>query len=222
MPMFEFYLDLKLSHGDDQIEGRVRVLEEIIPVLSGLKTTAQRSLYVRRLSEKVGIAESAVLAELEKSRSYRSRKGEKKDLRERLSASRATITDDLPLINLLIHYPHTMKWLMDHNLRILLSDPIIVEIFDAMVEIYQKKGAITPADTLERLEKEPAKERFREAMLTPPICRGDEVEQAVKEFEDRAHRIKMTESSIKARERGDIESLNQLLKLRRKREGRVL
>jgi hypothetical protein len=115
-----------------------------------------------------------------------------------------------------------MEWLIDHNLRILLSDPIIMEIFDAMVEIYQEKGEITPADTLERLEKEPAKERFREAMLTPPICRDDEVEQAVKEFEDRAHRMMMTESSIKARERGDIESLNQLLKLRRKREGQVL
>ena len=219
MPMFEFYLDLKLSQGGDEVEGKVDVLKEIIPVLSELNNNVQRSLYVRRLSEKIGIAESAILAELRNWHKHLSLEGGESGLRERFSVSRAIIRDDLPLLNLLIHYPHTMERLINHDFRLLLSDPIIIEIFDAIDEIYKSGGECLPADILEGLEREPTRERFREAMLMPPICRHDEVEQAVKEFEDKVNKIKMSESIKKALKQGDIEGLNKIQKLKRERWG---
>jgi len=219
MPMFEFYLDLKLSSVGDEVEQKVVILKEIIPILSEHDNNAQRSLYVRRLSEKIGIAESAVLAELRNYQKHHSLKGGEMGLRERLSVSKAIIRDDLPLLNLLIHYPHTMGRLINHDFRVLLSDPIIIEIFDAIAEIYKSEGECMPADILERLEREPIRERFREAMLRPPICRHDEVEQAVKEFEDRVNKIKISESIKKALKQGDIESLNQISKLKKERWG---
>jgi DNA primase len=66
VPMFEYYLDLKLSYRGDEVEGKVSVLKEILPVLGALNNASQQSLYVRRLSEKLGVAESAVLEELGK------------------------------------------------------------------------------------------------------------------------------------------------------------
>ena len=52
-PMFDFYLEQKLTFDDSDVEGKVRVLKEILPVLGRLTNTAQRSLYVRRLSERL-------------------------------------------------------------------------------------------------------------------------------------------------------------------------
>ena len=219
MPMFEFYLDLKLSRGGNEVDGKVDVLNEIIPVLSEFTNNIQRSLYVRRLSEKIGIAESVILAELRNWHKHLSLKGGESGLRERLSVSRAIIRDDLPLLNLLVHYPHTMERLINHDFRILLSDPTVIEIFDAIAEIYKHGGECLPADILEELEGEQARERFRETMLMPPICRHDEVEQALKEFEDRINKIKMSESIKKALKQGDIEGLNKIPKLKRERWG---
>jgi len=64
--MFDFYLDLKLSEAGDVVERQLSALDEIIPVLSELRSSAQRLLYVQRLSDKLGINESAVLGEMKR------------------------------------------------------------------------------------------------------------------------------------------------------------
>jgi len=212
MPMFEFYLDLKITRLNDGIDGQVILLKEMVPVLNELNNDSQRSLYIRRLSEKSGIAESIVLAELHNRQADQSGKEHEDNIRKRLSGLKAKRGDDLPLLNLLIHAPHTMNRLMNLDCKVLLSDPIIMEIFDFMYEIYTKEGKFTPTEMLEKLEGESTRERFREAMLSSPIYPDEVVEQAVREFEDRVYKIKLSESINKAREQGDIESLNQLLK----------
>ncbi|MBW2609785.1 MAG: DNA primase [Deltaproteobacteria bacterium] len=212
MPMFEFYLDLKLTRLNDGIDGQVSLLKEILPVLIELNNDSQRSLYVRRLSERTGIAESIVLAELRNRQAYQSGKEHADNIRKRLSSSKAKRGDDLPLLNLLIHAPHTMNRLMNRDCKLLLSDPIVMEIFDSMYEIYNREGEITPAEMLEKLEGESTRERFREVMLSSPIYPDEVVEQAVNEFEDRVHKIKLSESINRAREQGDIKGLNQLIK----------
>jgi len=214
IPMFEFYLDLKMTRLDDGIDGQVSLLKEILPVLIELNDDSQRSLYIRRLSEKTGIAESIVLTELRNRQVYQPGKEREDNIRKRLSGSKAKRGDDLPLLNILIHAPHTMNRLMNRDCKLLLSDPIVMEIFDSMYEIYNREGDIAPAEMLEKLEGESTRERFREAMLSAPIYPDEVVEQAVNEFEDRVHKIKLSESINKAREQGDIKGLNQLLKLK--------
>jgi DNA primase len=219
VPMFEYYLDLKLSYRGDEVEGKVSVLKEILPVLGALNNASQQSLYVRRLSEKLGVAESAVLEELGKWKKHRSSKGDERELRERLSASKAKNIDDFHLLNLFIHYPQTVKRLMDLDCRLLLSDPVVIGIFDSLYEIYGREGKIVPADMVERLPGDSARERFREAMLASPIYPQDMVEQALDEFEAKIYNIKISESIHRAKERGDIKELNQLLKLKSNRQG---
>lgn len=214
VPMFEYYLDLKLQNRGKGVESQVSVLKEILPVLAELSNFSQQSLYVRRLSEKLGIAESAVLMELGNWQKHHALKGHEDALIERLSASKAKNIDDLHLLNLCIHYPHTMERLADLDCRVLLSDPVVVGIFDSIYEIYGREGKITPTDILERLKGDSARERFREVMLSPPIYPNDMVGQALDEFEAKIHNMKISESIKRAKERGDIEELNQLLKLK--------
>ncbi|MBU2497403.1 MAG: DNA primase [Proteobacteria bacterium] len=225
LPMFDFYLDLKLSEAGDAVERKVGALKEIIPILSELKDSAQRSLYVRRLSENAGIAESTVLSELKKWQGRRSWKGEEGDLQARLSSSKAEELagiDNQYMLNLLIHYPHTVDRLMKLDCRILLSDSSTVEIFDAAVASYRQHGQINPSEVMERLKREPTQGLFREAMLKPPIFPEDKVEQVLSGFEYKVHQLKLVEPSAKAREKSNLEELNKILKLKRLSQSKAI
>ena len=219
VPMFDFYLDLKLSERGDQIESQVNVLQEIVPVLWELRNSAQRSLYVRRLSERSGIPEPAILEELKKWKARQSWSGERERLRESLSATKAKKRDDFYLLDLLVHHPQTTGKLLSNDFRQLLSDPTIVSIFDTVAEIYNDEGPLPPEAILDRLEGEAAKERFREVMLGSPICRDSEVGQALKDFENRVQRLKISESKRRAMEKGDVEGLSQIPKRIKERWG---
>ncbi len=221
VPMFDFFLDMKLSQGGDQIEGQVRALEDILPILSQLKNEALRSYYIRHLAEKLNITESAVVIELKKWGTTPSYKGKAQGSRKVRSDSSVRNQDDQYFMNLMIHHPQTIDRLMNQDLKVILSDPMIKEIFDAMIAIYNTEGEISPAEILEKLEKDPVRERFREAMMTPPIFSNDMVEQAVNGLESKVHKIKKAESSIRARQQGDLERANKILEQKRTRENQV-
>jgi DNA primase len=218
VPMFDFYLDLKLSEKGDQIESQVNVLQDMIPILWELRNSAQRSLYVKRLSERSGIAEPAVLQELSKWKARESWSGERERLRESLSATKPKRRDDL-LLDLLVHHPQTTGKLLSDDFRRLLSDPTIAGIFDTVAEIYHDGAPLPPEAILERLEGEAAKERLREVMLGSPIFRDSEVGQALEDFENRVQRMKIAESKRRAIEQGDMERLRQIPKRIRDRWG---
>jgi DNA primase len=210
-PMFEFYLDLVLSEAGQGIEGKINALRQTLPVLADLDSGAKRSLLVHRISERMGIPESAILAELRNWQGGPSRSGGQ-TVAETSLALEGKRGDDFPLLNLLIHAPHAIQGLVDDDCKILLSDPVVALIFDAMVRFYKSRGELRPAEVLEHLTDEGAKERFREAMLAPPIYPDEVVEQAVGEFKQNIRRHRISESISKARASGDIERLNQLLK----------
>ena len=209
--MFDFYLDLVLSEAGQGIEGKINALRQTLPVLADLDSGAKRSLLVHRISERMGIPESAILAELRNWQGGPSRSG-----RQTVAATSLVLEgkrgDDSPLLNLLIHAPHAIQGLVDDDCKILLSDHVVALIFDTMVEFYKSRGELKPAEVLEHLADEGAKERFREAMLAPPIYPDEVVEQAVGEFKQNIRRRKISESISEAKASGDIERLNELLK----------
>jgi DNA primase len=214
IPMFEFFIDLQLSSAGDAIEGKVSALQEIFAVLDEVDNLAQCAFYIKQVSERLGIHESVVTRELTKWKRHRSQKADRSLVREGLIASTARRRDDYDLLNLFIHYPHTMEMLVPCGCDLLLSDPAVMDIFDVMYEAYGREAKASTPDILNRLESNPAKERFREAMLSPPVYQEDMVEQAVQEFRNKIERIRIAESIDRARSRGDLEGLNQLLKLK--------
>jgi DNA primase len=213
-PMFEFFLEQKLTERDSD-EGKVRVLKELLPVLSEIRDFTLRSLYVRRLSKKIGVREDVVLSELKKFMRHSSGKAVEKGIKERLSDSKAKKRSigDLQLLNLLAHYPHTVSRLMDCDCKILLSDPQIVEIVDAIFEKYLQEGPFSPEDLLESLKSEASREQLREVLHRPFVIYSDQdAEQAVVEIEEKARQKKILASFGKVK--GDREAQNQILKLK--------
>ncbi len=213
-PMFDFFLEQRLSKSGSD-EGKVRVLKEILPVLSEISDFALRSIYVRRLSEEIGVREEAVLAELQKD--MRNFSGiwpaRENDETSDNSTKKSVPIGDLQLLTLLVHYPETIKKLMENDCKILISDPDVVELVDIIFEKYINEGPFLPEDFLESLSSEGSRERLREVLHRPPIVYSDQdVEQAVKEFENKIHHKKISASFKKVK--GDKKAQNQLLKMK--------
>lgn len=63
----DFRLKHIMAHSDvSGLEGRLRALTEMLPVLGGIKNSAERSAYVAKVSQLISVSESDILAELGK------------------------------------------------------------------------------------------------------------------------------------------------------------
>lgn len=216
-PMFDFFLEQKLMQQDAGIEGKFRALKEIIPVLSGLRSDTQRSLYVRRLAEKTGVKEEVLWAETLKFRKTASAVIIERDLKQRLTGSGVEKRiSDIQQLNLLVHYPHTTERLMDCESKILLSDPTVIEIVDTIFEKYHQERHVSLEKLQEGLNSEAARVLLREALSERSFYSEQEVEQAVTEIEQKAQQKKISASLASLKKaKGDAAALNQILKLKR-------
>jgi len=213
-PMFDFYLEQKLTFDDADVEGKVRVLKEILPVLGRLTNTAQRSLYVRRLSERLHIGEASIWSELKKSTDRGGEASAPGRIKQRLDVARVekTFHRELRLLNLIVHYPEALERLAGSNWEIFLSDADVLGIVKAFFRAFPGERPFSPERLMESLDSDSAREKFREALLLPPLDSENTVDLAITELEHKIRQIQLAASIKEAKARGDLEGLNQLLK----------
>lgn len=217
IPMFDFFLDEKLAHGGNDIEGKVRVLKEILPTLAQLRNRAQRSLYAGRLSERMQIKEDVILSELKTAAKGLSDRNLQQGFTERASASGGEQRiGDLQLLNLLVHHPAAIGRLMGSDCMTLLSDAATSRIVGTIFETYREEGRLSPDHLEERLEDEEVRIRLREALMADSIYSEQEVKQAILEIEEKARKKRFADALKEAR--GDPQALNRLLLKRKEQE----
>ncbi len=215
--MFDFFLEQKMVRRESDVEAKVRLLKEILPIMSEFHDSTQRSLYVRRLSEWIGIKEEVLWDQLRALEKTRTASAVGSDVRNRLEASKVEKRfDDLHLLNLLIHYPDAAPRLVDCEWKILLSDAAVMEIVDTFFQKYSQEGSFSPQDLLESLESDDARKQYSEALVEAPHYTKQEVDLAVAEIRGKANQ-KMLSASIR-KARGDAEALNQILELKRRKD----
>jgi DNA primase len=224
-PIFDFYLKEKTNNYSDSVEATVGLLEEIVPVIHGLRSEAQRSLYVGRLAERLKVPESSIWKELlvwgRKRDSLALRDGVREALTVSTGRALNSINDDY-MLNLLVHYPHVIDQLIQMDCRELLSDPAVVEIFDSVVRVYGGGLSVTPEEILESISGERAKERFREAMLLPPFFSDENINRLLDDFRNKASLIKMAHLKSEAMKNTDLRQLNKILALKKEKEKHLL
>ena len=211
--MFDYYLEKRLERSDSDVEGKVHAVREILPVLSALRSSTQRSLYVRRMAERIGVREEALLSELRTLGKNLSAKGLDRGLKEGVSGAKAEKNyGDLQLLNLLVHHPDAAARLMECGSQILISDPTVTQIVGAFFEEYGKGETVSLGKLEDSLENETARIKLREVLVGCSFYSDGEVEQAVGEIERKAYQKRLSDSVKMAK--GDIEGLNKLLKLK--------
>ncbi|MCP4681137.1 MAG: DNA primase [Desulfobacterales bacterium] len=214
LPMFDFYLEQKLTPNVQDVEGKVRVIEEIIPLLSGFRSDTQRSLYIHRVSERIGIKEEVIFSELAR-HGNSSRNASKRNMNERLNPQKAKRNqNDIQQLDLLVHHPHAAERLIAGDCKILLSDPTVIEIVDAVFEKFRNQGQCSTEDLSESLHSEDARIQLREMLSRGSDYSDEGVEQALAEIEGKAYQKKLLASFKKAKEQGNKERMVQLTKLR--------
>ena len=219
-PMFDFYLEQKLIFDDSDVEGKVRALKEILPVLARLTNTAQRSLYVRRLSERLDIDEASIRSELKKSSERGGAAPPPGRIRQRLEVADVEkgFHRELRLLNLIVHYPDALERLAESDWEVFLTDGDVLGIVHAFFRAVADGRPFSPEHLIESLDSDSAREKLREALLLPPFDSEDTVTLAVDELEDKIRRIRLAASIKKAKARGDLESLNRLLQKKKDQE----
>ena len=215
VPMFDFFIDRKMGYGREEIEQRVKALEDIFPVLAELKSHVQRALYVKRLSEKLQVTEKALTEEFQKWAAKGSPGPDRLQVQGKKECKKV---DDVYLLNLMVHHPGAVARIRALEWKTLVSDPGVVEIIDCLTEKIPGGGTMNTEDILSGLSGEATKEAFREAMLSPSIFSEEEVEKALLDFEEKILRIKIRDSVAQAKAKGDFETYNRLLKLKKERD----
>ena len=213
--MFDFFLAQKLTQDDSDIEGKVHALKEILPVLSQLRNAAQRSLYVGRLSERIGIKEEVVLSELKSFKQNRSGDAPERGLKDRLKGRKLDKKiGDIQLLNLLVHHPKTITGLMDSGCRDLLSDDTASKIVEVIFDKYRREGQFSPENIEDTLDNDDVRIRLREVMVADSIYSDQEVKQAVEEIREKARQKRLSDSVAEVK--GDPEALNKMLLSKRR------
>jgi DNA primase len=212
--LFDFHMEMSLSGIDGSIEAKTAAIKEVLSVLTGLQQVSQQSLYVRQLSERVGIKEDILWSELKSLKRAVSGNSERHSLSDRLEKGTAEkrFSRDLHFLNLLIHYPGAAQELKDSPWQLLLSDASIVEIGNAFFQKYKAGGTFSMESLLNSLESERAREQLREGLLLPSFYSDQTVDLAIEELEKKIRQIEFTRSLRKAREQRDLEGINRLLK----------
>jgi len=212
--IFDFYMEMRLSEMDGSIEGKVAVIKEILPTLAHLRHVSQQSLYIRQLSERIDVKEDVLWLELKNLARRKSEGPGKMDLISQLDRPRVEkrFSRELHFLNLLIHYPETAQKLKHSHWQLLLSDSSIIEIVNTFFQNYEMGGSFSMESLLDSLGSEGAREQLREGLLLPSFYSDQTVDLAIKELEEKIRQIELSRSIRKARERGDIQDLNRLLK----------
>ncbi len=219
LPMIDFFLDQKMKKGDSD-EDKARALKDILPVLNEIRDFTLRALYVKRLSDTLGVREDVVLTGL-KTQQNGLAAVSRLPFRHEASVSqkkRKSSPGDLQLLHLVINHPDALPRLMECDCCYLVSDPAIEALIREINNVYLQQGHILPENLLEHLKNETDKELLREALHNPfTVFTEEDSEQAIIDFEKKAHIKKVNASIRKTKTTGDIIGQNELL--RRKIQG---
>ena len=217
--LFDFYVDHKLGKGAQNIDHKVDILEEILPILAKVRNETQRALYVKRLSERTDIKESMVISALKGVKQPSGKSRLKQEIKGQfVSANANKPLREIQLLNLLLHYPQTVADLKGHHCRRLISDPMIRRIVDVIFDGCGKAEEMTFETIQERLDHNGDRVWLREFAFRPSFCSDREIKQAIREFTEDAQG-KMTADSLK-KAKGDLRAINEILKMKVQAAGR--
>ncbi len=212
VPIFDFYLDQAVAHMDASVDGRIKLLSEVLPIFMDVESGATRLLYAHRLSEKTGINEAIIWEELRHREGERSETRGTPQLKSRLLADQdpRRYGSDLQFLNLLVHYPETIGAFKGKEWELIVSDPEIVQIIRVLMERFPCGGDL---DRIEEFLDSPiAREQLRAILMSKPFYGKEVVNQAVSEFGRKIATSKISQSISHAKAEGDMETLNRLLK----------
>jgi len=209
-PLLDFCLHMEIKDGKIKDEEKTYVLKNFLQSLSLIEDNLTQGVYVSKISQLLSIREEIIWKELQKIIQGKASAIEEEIKKEET----ARIIGDLQILSLALFHPAVIPRLITSNAKILLNDPIIKEIIEAIFQEYEEKGDISPEHIHEILPDEKAKAFLREFLEKPFIIyEEEEVEQAILDIEKKAYKKELL-YSLKQK-KGDIKGQNEIIKILR-------
>ncbi len=211
IPIFDFYLDQALANEEPGVDGRIRLIKDVLPIFMELEDRTAKFLYIHLFSEKTGIDEGEIWEELRLDERKLKKGSGLNEFKDRLVSVLDTkkYGSDLQFLKLLAHYPEKIDNFRDQQWELIVSDKNIVKIIKVLMEKFPFKGSLYEVE--EFLDDPITREQLRVALISNPYDK-DIVDQAVGEFLNKISKMRISQSISRARAEGNIEAINHLIK----------
>jgi len=173
--MMPFLINQSVMQNGLSIEGKLKVLDDMKDPLASLKDPVARSLYVKEISEKIGIDEPAVL---EKMNEFRTKKNELERRKNTIQSqnamdSQVTIQNEdkieLQLISMMLQDPGILPLIKEQKIIGLFRTQSLLKIGELIMSIMcDQKGDVS--DVMAAADESQVK-------LIAPLAIGDEISE---------------------------------------------
>jgi DNA primase len=181
LPVVDYMLQQALRrHGTQTVEGKVRVVRELLPALSRLRDPLEQNLYIEQMAQRVGLKESQIRDSLQKKESPTEREPAKP------KAARGPVHERLLLQLMLLHnsYIPVVEEALDFEG---LSDPRYRRVGRELIAYWKIHKEVDIAKLLLQIEEEDIKNLISELLLEE-----ERVIDADRMFQDCLRKLKIS------------------------------
>ena len=152
VPLIDFFFEgLMKTYDVKSIEGKVKVAEEGVALISKIPEKIRRDFYLKVLAERLDLQE-AFLYEMLRS-SPRPRFKASEDLKERFVEKSFPKSEEM-VVHLMVHHPELIPMVSEEGILKEFESPVLRQIGEELESLYQKKGRLNVAETLGFLEED--------------------------------------------------------------------
>jgi DNA primase len=217
LPLMEYLLEQAMRrHATNTVEGKVRVVRELLPTLSRLKDPLEQNLYVERLAHRLELKESQIRSQLPGQNSPGASPEKTVPSRPRGPAHERL------LLQLMLLHSQVIPAVKETVGREGFSDPRHQKLAQELLDLWEGEQRIDPSKILDRMADEDLKNLVAELLLTEESV--TEVERILKDCLLRTKLVRMrrqiqeVDEEIRQRSRtgkeapAEIPGLRELLK----------
>jgi len=215
LPVFEYQMAAAASRHDPRaVEGRVRIVDELVPVLGAVANPVRQAEYIRLLAERFGLREDAVRQRLRAHRSARPPAQQEPEVLVAAGPDRARHQAERLLLHLMVHEPPLRQTVGERLRAEAFADPVHRALAAALLA--------SPAGDVRALRdrvEDDAAQRLLLGLLfeEPPVGDKDKV-RVVREAVDflvmrqpvARRREALAEAIAAAQASGDVEQVRRL------------
>ena len=177
-PLMEIFLEQSLAEYDGSVEGRLKVVRQVTPMLKLLDSRVTQEGYVRLLDQRLGVSEEVLWAELGLDRTSRvvTATGPKPERATRIPAWEEEI------VRILVHYPNWIPLLEKSSALDDFQVNPWVEIAGLLTKHHQEGGKLALSGLLMDLEDEDLRNMISGWSLESSPWREEEAHARLREY----------------------------------------
>ena len=195
VPLIDFFFEhLMKTYDAKSIDGKVKIAEEGVALVSKIPDGIRKDFYLRTLAERLDLKES-LLHEM-------ARPSSKRRVRVEEELKRSSVEKNLPrseemMVRLMIHHPEWMSIISREEILEEFESPQLRKMAEHLVSLYRKKGRLDISEALGSIEED-LKGKLREFSLQESGLEGTDQEKVLKDCiqKIRKKKLKRDESDL--------------------------